>query len=75
MVHYAAMRDLAVPDLLSIFFRFSAYALKRLAQFSKRRHVRTSAMPPKSVAISTGSSTRYTTRGDRPAADVAHGRG
>jgi hypothetical protein len=32
MVQYAAMRDFGAPDMLSTFYRFSAYALQRLAQ-------------------------------------------
>ena len=33
MVQYAAMRDLAPPDMLPTFFRFSSYALERLSRF------------------------------------------
>jgi hypothetical protein len=32
MVQYAAMRDFGAPDMLSTFYRFSAYALQRLTQ-------------------------------------------
>jgi hypothetical protein len=32
MVQYAAMRDFGAPDMLSTFYRFSAYTLQRLTQ-------------------------------------------
>lgn len=34
MVQYAAIRDFAAPDMLSTFYRFSAYALQRLTKLS-----------------------------------------